>query len=545
MKKLAYFLSLAVIGLASCTSFDSAVTENYGEGPAITIELEAVAPTDSAFNIILTPASNTLYYSVILDQSDEAEELNNYTLLKGGYSGSAVIKYKGGIDTIEVAGLSPNTTYQVYAVAGSDKGIAGKVANASITTTDNLNPSAQSIQRDADNKAVTLGFSEAVARSGGKVTAQYYKEWDILNPVDIPEDQITVTVAGKNVTFAAPKAPNGSIVTFSYEAGAFLDSNGNPCKALKSGLNMTTGRFTNLYVQVPYAEFEIDDSCLVAPADGSLISDWTKFLGVIKFDFDVYRDDDDVETGDVSLMYINNESITMVMLKADEWAVNEDSTLTFTMPKAPQAGDRISVGIREEAITDVFGNPNAEFVPDVTWKYFAMTKDMAVGQFELNIVPKGSETGEYELMDTVTIEFDESDPTVDNALVIKDLFQKGTELTGSYDLNKGVVYIESFQDLGFITIGETTYGTLFYPTDFETELIAFTVNPDGTLTSEDKWGVLACDETYTSAVGWITRADKTQLVPCSAAAMAPMRDGAAKKGYALDYIPSFGKVLRK
>ena len=48
---------MSVIALTSCTTWDDPVTENYGDGPSISIDLQAVAPTDSAFTITLTPAA--------------------------------------------------------------------------------------------------------------------------------------------------------------------------------------------------------------------------------------------------------------------------------------------------------------------------------------------------------------------------------------------------------------------------------------------------------------------------------------------------------
>lgn len=534
MKKL-YSLSLvALMVIASCTSFDEAVTENYGAGPSISIDITAGVPADSAFTIILTPAQGTTFYSYIIDVNDEAEELNNYTLLKGGYSGTVVLNTSTTpIDTIAITTATPNTTYQVYAVASNEKGIAGKVAVASITTTDVLQPRAQTISRDAANKAVTIKFSESLQRGAGKVTAKYYKEFDILNPVDIAEDAITVKVSGNAVTFAAPTAPNGAYVAFSWEAGAFEDIKGNACGAQNSGLNMTTGRFTGCYFQVPQKAFAVTDANVVSPESGSLVADWTTFQGVIKFDQDIYRVDAGVKTGDITVTYTGSDMTATIKLTADDWSV-QDSAITFNLTKAPTAGDIITVQLAEGIIFDVLGNPNAAFSSKAYWKYFAMTKEMAVGNFEIDYVSYWSETGESEVFDSITIEFD---PAVENGLLIKGLFFDDAVITGSYDLDAGKIYIPDMQNLG---VYADTYGLQFVTAD-GTDAAAFSVNADGTMTADGMWGIYLYNPDFTETVGWYEVAASSVLVPYTTSAGAPLRSGYAR----LFSTRNFSKVLNK
>ena len=136
MKKVLYILAMVTLVLTSCTTWDDAVTENYGDGPSISIDIQAVAPTDSAFTITLTPASGTTYYTYIIDANDEAETLDAATFLRGGYGNTVLNTTQNPTLTLPIKNAAPNTTYQVYAVASNDKGIVGAVANKSIKTSD-------------------------------------------------------------------------------------------------------------------------------------------------------------------------------------------------------------------------------------------------------------------------------------------------------------------------------------------------------------------------------------------------------------------------
>ena len=137
------------------------------------------------------------------------------------------------------------------------------------------------IARDADNAAVQLTFSEALARGEGAVTAKYYQEWDVMNPVDVAEENISVAVSGSKVTFKAASVPAGAYLCFSYAAGAFKDLKGNNCGALNSGLNMEKGSFTGAWVHVTNKPFAIEDSYVTAPEDGALIPSVDAFRGAI------------------------------------------------------------------------------------------------------------------------------------------------------------------------------------------------------------------------------------------------------------------------
>lgn len=337
MRKILYSILSIGLFVVSCTNFDDPVTENYGDGP--TVSIDVTATTDSTFTFTVTPANGTQFYSYIVVKADEPQELSAATLLKGGYSGgitSAVVNAEQNAtitNDMRSKGVPlcvPNTTYQIYAVAANDKGITGTVTNASVTTTDGDMPVAKTFKPDTEAKAAAVTFSEAVVRSNGAIVAKYYKEWDINNAITLTEEEYTVSIEGAVVTFSAPKAPAGSILTFSWEAGAFIDSFGNKCAAMNSGINTTTGKFKGVYVATNKENFVIADSCLTAPKVGDSFGDWTEFIGEITFEFDIYRNENTAGAGDLKVVYANDNKTTAINLATTNWMIKgTNSTLNY------------------------------------------------------------------------------------------------------------------------------------------------------------------------------------------------------------------------
>lgn len=501
---------MVLVGLASCTSFDDPTTENYGAAPGIDINITPGAQTDSAFTVTITPQAGALYYAYIIDQNDEAEHLDSATLYKGGYGNTVVKVADQPTTTITIDNATPNTTYQVYAVAGSDKGIVGNVVVKSITTTDKFQPGPQTIGRDADNAALTLSFSEAIKRGEGAVTAKFYKEWDITNPVDVPAEDITVEVSGNAATFAAANIPAGAYLCFSYAAGAFVDKIGNPCGALSSGLNMNTGKFTGAYVHVTNKPFDIADA-YVAPTSGTPVGDWEAFRGTVTFPYDIFRNDETVEKGDVQVVYVNDNREIAYNLEANQWAV-EGNKLTFVLPAEPAIGDMILFYIAEGAIADVYGNVNNEYSSaEIELEYvgFIATKEMLLGPFEVNYISYWSEDGSVSSLGSINIE---ENTEKENTLTIKNLFIEGSAIEATYDLEMGKLIIADNQALGKYVDEDGEYTAYFCTADGE-DAATFTINKDGSLTGDGLWGIYVLNDT---SKGWIDVAAVSKLVPIKA-----------------------------
>lgn len=521
MKKILYCLMMSVLALTSCTTWDDPVTENYGDGPSISIDLQAVAPTDSAFNVTLTPAAGATYYAYIIDANDEAEELDAATLLKGGYGNKVLKTSETPTLTLPITTAKPNTTYQVYAVACNDKGVTGPVANSSIKTSDAGAPYPVDADADADAKTFYVQFSEDVAPGNGKVIVTYYQEWDITNPVTVPDEELEISVDGDVLTVVAPNTPAGAFLTLSWEAGAFVDAYGNKCSAFKSYLNMNTGRFVGLYFRNTLVPFEVNDTNIISPENESLVTSVEEFEGKIEMPFDIYRNEIYDESGNVTgvegcvkVVYINDKKTTIHNLNKDQWSVS-GKTLTFTLPVKPDAGDVIKVALAEGTIFDVCGNPNEEFMADeVSWLFFAPTLDMILGRFDVSYY--SSYDAEPKLYDGGTVTITE-DPDVENGLIFTNLLDEGNQFKATYDLGAGKIYLEPYDVVGMATSSSgATYGLVLYCLDYA-DFMEFTINADGTITTTNM-GLVAYDEAFESPLGWWEKMSLTTLTPKAASA---------------------------
>ena len=521
MKKLIYSFATVLMALTSCISFDDPTTENYGAGPSVDVSISAGIVTDSAFQVTVTPAEGALYYAFAVSEGDAPEALDSMALYKGSY-GNTVVKasdYPSYFFAIDDA--DPNSTYWVYAVAGNAKGIVGNMTVKSITTTDGEAPYPMGIAKDADSGAVQLTFSEAVQLGAGAVTAKYYQEWDILNPVDVAAENIAVKVSGSKVLFEAAGVPAGAYLCYSYEAGAFKDMKGIACGALNSGLNMDAGKFTGAYVHVTNKPFAIDDSFVTAPEDGALINNADLFEGIISFPFDIFRNDDEVKAGDLVIAFANGNKTTAYNLDPSLWSV-EDNLLKFYLPEQPEVGDQIFVSVKEGVVYDVCGNPNLAYTSVANWKYFPLTVDYFVGKFGLDYISYYDDSQSVVNLGVVTIEEDAE--SGDGALAIKDFYMEGSVLAGAYDLSAGLLLLNDGQVLGFAEEDGTVYGLAFVNAEGDGP-VSFTLNPNGTMTANGMWGIYAYDQNFEETVGWWDVAAASQLVPFDGGA----RKAAARK----------------
>lgn len=482
MKKYIYSLAMLALGLSSCSSWDDPVTENYGEGPSIAINI--IATTDSAVTFTLTPSEGTQFYNFVTNASDEAEELDNYTLLKGQYDNAANVKNVATDPTFTYTiKAEPNTSYQIYAVAASEKGIAGEVAVASVTTTDANAPKLvdDAFDDDKNSKSVAVTFDQNLILGEGAVSAVYYKEWDWENPVQVDADSIIVDVDGNVATFSAPSTPDGAYLAFSWDAGTFVDAKGNKCGAYTSTYEVDDEGvdFIGAWVHNANVDFTIGDSIIVAPKDLKF-KDPKAFKGEIKFGFDIYRIDDELENGAVFVEFINDSKTTINHLTPDQWSV-KDSVLTFTLPEGIQGGDLVRVGVVDGVIYDVYGNTNKGFTSKTTWKYvtFTPTAEDVLGTFTYYTTLK-SDGKTYKLGDFTISEYTGEDAE-EGDVVISNLYLDGSEIYGYYDLAEAKLYVWRYQELGTYEDKGVTYGVLTYNLVDATDakLIEFDITEEG------------------------------------------------------------------
>jgi len=535
MKKYIYSLAMLALGLSSCASWDDPVTEKYGDGPSVAITITET--TDSIVVFKVTPAEGTQFYNYIANANDEAETLDAYTLLKGQYDNAANVRNVADnpyyIDTIKA---EPNTVYQIYAVAASDKGIAGEVAVVSATTTDVNAPALvdDAFEPKAADKAVVATFDQNLVRGEGAVTAVYYKEWDFENPVAVEADSINVEIEDNVVTFSAPSTPDGAVVLYSWEAGAFVDAKGNKCGKFTSAYDEEEDEFIGAAVHNANVPFDVEKENFTAPKQQSAFKDPKAFVGEVTFDFDIFRNEKKVKEGDFQVTFTNDRRSHTVNLTAEEWKL-DGNEITFVLPEDEgiEEGDVVTVSMKENVIFDVYGNGNNAFSNDtVWWIYVTMTPEEFIGTYNLQYISYFDEEETVVDGGNFTIELD---PKEEDGLIIKDLYLEGSEIKAYYDLATKTIIIPDGQELGVVEEDGVKYGLAFATAD-GTDASVWDIDVEkGALKPESLWGIFAYDEAFEEEVDWwevMVSSMASKLVPGegeATEARAAKRLAAAKK----------------
>jgi hypothetical protein len=493
MKK---FLNLIIASLlfVGCATFETYEPEAKGDLPATLIEVDPLSIMDSVFNLKVTPGAGTNYYSVVVIASKDTIEIDGYNLLKGstykGILSQVISKSKTAVFESNMRKADntplclPNTTYQIYAVSGNEKGVVGEVKQLTIKTTDAKIPGPKTFAANAANKSISVTFSEVINRGTGAVTATYYKEFDLANPIIVTLESANMDFAGNVVTFSLPDAPNGAFVNINWEAGAFKDGAGNLSGAYTTkGFNPTTGAHTGIRFRVPTVSFDIKDTYFVSPAVGSTFVDWATFEGVITFEKNIYRIASKVKAGDLSVIYKAETKTTTVQLPVSKWSVSEAS-LKFALPEAPTPKDGVTLNIKAGVLFDEYGNPNAAYDKTaVQWTMFEFKKEMLFGTFSFSGVST-SDGKTYDEDDSFTIE---EDTEKANSLIIKGfMVDNAANIKAAYDLDTRKVYLNTWDSLGLITLSGTVYEMYLYNhVATSSATIAFDINPDRTLVSKE------------------------------------------------------------
>lgn len=416
MKKIIFSLvALLAVGFTACTEFEEPVVENYGEGPAIGV---SAVVSDSTITLTMTVDTlNTAYFSYALYEG-ETNTPDAAQLLKATAGGMdakmfAVAKEEwNGVNAKNVSftGLMPNTTYHIYAVASSQFGVIGAVADTLVVTTDGVSP-VPTVISGADNK-LSVTFAESMVRGEGAVTAEYYQPYGDVTTAYAAVDSadILVTISGADVTIETANVPAGAIVLVSWEAGAFVDEVGNPCNAQVTSFD-EEGQATNGCVfTVPNAPFAIAEDAV----EGGAFQDWEGFVGSIKCatDLFVYEGEDAAATEDFYVVYSGGNYETKIYV--ENWTV-ADSCILFALPKEPDFGAYVGVNVPANLVCDVYGNVNEEFVAEAAWlRSYGLTPDAVVGEYTASYY---LQTAEGYVPTTETISISAIDGVQDSVLI--------------------------------------------------------------------------------------------------------------------------------
>ena len=381
MKKVLTYLSALVAGAAlvfSCTPLpeDNSHVDEVVKAPAVDITVSGIG--DYGATVTIAPTGAAAYYSYVIDESAEAEDLDPDALYAGKYSSVAqgLVKYAtSSSKTVILDDLKPNTTYQVYAVAGSTTGVVGDIVVKSFTTGDTGNPEISATQRSEN--VVAAAYSEAVTYDKSKpATAKYYaynlaeiSDGELVSNGEVGDASVSVSVNGSVVYFTVTldgtnPLPDGAYFTVAYPEGAFVDAVGNPAPGMNHVTGLTSSGtlgFGGLYGRIPVKAFE-------------LVDDEEKEIVVPSERNQVYQIPEDVELYEmsrtaaatitvVSTTASKNSTVEYKLVSNQDWGYVPSmggAVVFYPSDFEISGGDNFTVKIGAGSFVDIYGNGNAE-----------------------------------------------------------------------------------------------------------------------------------------------------------------------------------------
>jgi hypothetical protein len=394
MKKVYTYLAAVAAALVvfSCQTVphDDSHVDEVVSAPNVAISVSEI--TDFTATVTIAPEGAANYYAYMIDESDEAEELDPSALYANKYSSVAngLVKYAtSGSTTVELEDLEPNTTYQVYAVAGSTTGVVGTVAVKSFLTTDNGTPTPGTPTKKENVLAVA--FSEDVTYDATKPATAYYYAYNtaIIDKTDpknpelvfdgkVGEAKVDVTVNGATATFTVTldgtnPLPAGAYYTVGYPAGAFVDAVGNPCPIRTHLTGVTQDGnlgFAGFYGRVSTKAFDLEydeEKETVSPSETVFqygIPEGTEFYDLVK---------NAKATMTVISKGTSKVSTTVYDLEPDyDWfySVKRNAIVVYYPDDIDiNPGDLFKINIDEGAMQDVYGNANTAFEVGYLYSY--------------------------------------------------------------------------------------------------------------------------------------------------------------------------------
>ena len=490
MKRILSYMTIAAV-LTACSEMygpeqvSTAVVNSEG------IEITGIAVTDNSLTFTLTPKGEAAYYSYLVDQADAPQALDSSTIYSLGYDGAVaegIIKWTSEktSSTVTIDELEPNTTYQIYAVAGSPTGVPSSVAVANARTSDGVNPSHASFS--SKGNVVTISFSEGVTRGEGAVTIAYYAT-NTAEFYSDPQPVGTLTAAAEDivsdgsstVTVTVNGVPAGALYTVSLAAGAFKDSAGNSSKALESGVTITEEGPApkNIYGQIPAVAFEI------APVEDDVFTDPSlPITTTIDSEYELSG----YGKGTASVVFQNAVKTTEIALTAgsDFGLMSTDGTIAVILPENPERGDDVILTIGEGAFLDIYGNGNAEWTATLKYSYGYTMEDI-VGEY-VALGESAVDGNTYYLTEGadsfVTITEDDSEEGCNVA--ISGIYSNDAKIYGHFDFDSGILSIPDLQYLTDVYLQGVAF-ELYFANYSDEVPVNMTVVQSGMIQSSEPW----------------------------------------------------------
>ena len=437
------------------------------------IEITVANVTDNSFQVTVTPAGESAYYSWLVDESATAVELDAETLYKVGYKsvtqGTAKWSAEATSKTFTVNNLKPNTTYQIYAVAGSKMGFAGAVTVKDVKTTDTVAPAYKTYSTDENQVVFTFSEVVTVADAASGIKVAYYAPYSPeFNTAATPAGEVTVpadsiAVSGNQALIAVPDLPTGSLWTISIPEGSFVDAVGQKLPAYASSFVMAEDSKGKL-VPTPkgfYGEVSYVELPMLGDMDLAAFTEWDGgFLIPLENEYAL--------AGFSSKKFItvtyeavaDNSVETIVYTLKPEADYNVTSLgLVVNLPAEPMClGADVAISVPAGALYDVFGNDCEAWehtmkysygykLEDITGKYLIKEASGFYGAYFTSglVVEKSDKAAKGNVMFTVYDDFDcEVSP-----------------IYATFDQDAGTLTVPSLQVFGKYEDGEDVYYTVF------------------------------------------------------------------------------------
>jgi hypothetical protein len=378
MKKIIFTIISVILFVSGCVQYAHENPIKPITGTDIAITFDNAKLGDSTFTVTISPnvaeGGQCSYYAYFIEEADDYTQLDSMKLYQAGYSGIAKSTVKWADNnsiTVTVKDLIPNTTYQVYAVAGSEMGIPGLISNASITTPNHLTPSIDGKVAVKDTVA-TFKFIEPIKRGNKETTFAYmtiYKYNNLKDSVNtefikIPEENIVIK--NNTLSIKAPCKESGAFVNITYDAGFVENLVGTPCEAFsKKGYNAKKPESSKgLTFRIPIKKWDFvwteenkAGDTLVYFSDPSKLM--PTFEGPDMWWYDYMGDVENAIVVKYSLT--NGDKTTEVTMPASKWGMVDDTHIGFFLPEVPDFRTNISMYIAEGIAEDVYGNPNNKY----------------------------------------------------------------------------------------------------------------------------------------------------------------------------------------
>ena len=343
---------------------------------SVEIQLDTLGDDTLAFTI--SPVGEASYYSYMVAQGP-AQLLDSVSvyqckldaLIKGTLNAS-----EDTSATFTLGGLSPNTPYTIYAVAGSPQGIPGSVAVKEVTTTDGIAIGITAFEAISDS-SVVLSFSEKVFLGEGKITATYYASnlgMQAMGAVEAVADSIIVD--GNTVTVQFAGLPHGAHWAVSYPEGTFTDSAANKIKAFNSGYSAEDKKFVGISARRDTVSFELVDTL---SSEQLMFSDWQTAV----FSVAVASDSTLAAAGKgkVTANYLTpGKQISIDMTLNTNYMFGAGGVMMMC-PEQPAFGTTVVFSFPQDSFQDIWGNPTkaVEYASLCAYDY---TMDDILGTFQ-------------------------------------------------------------------------------------------------------------------------------------------------------------------